>query len=128
MFQFLSAIRGIRHKGLHGKLYDLWTIPETPWLPTEESSRLFQILGDIEEGMKDALKNGKIKRLPFAKESTSSGSSVAAQYSNWTILTPCLSSWSTLKLNVKRSCLEIERQASLKAQVSGHVVGSRKPR
>ncbi|GAD94524.1 hypothetical protein AOR_1_984034 [Paecilomyces variotii No. 5] len=55
-------------------IYDLWTLPEVPWLV--EETRL-QILTDVEKDMKDSLLNKNANKISYAQESTIGGSSLA---------------------------------------------------
>ncbi|EHK41056.1 hypothetical protein TRIATDRAFT_321317 [Trichoderma atroviride IMI 206040] len=66
-------------RGCHGKLYDLWTVPETPWLAGEERSKLIQALKNVEKAMKESIRGGKTTGLVHAPESTIGGSSVATK-------------------------------------------------
>lgn len=66
-------------RGCHGKLYDLWTVPETPWLTGEERSKLIQALKNVEKAMKEAIRGEKTVGLIHAPESTIGGSSVATR-------------------------------------------------
>lgn len=66
-------------RGCHGKLYNLWTVPETPWLAEEERSKLVQALKNVEKAMKESIRDGKAAGLIHARESTIGGSSVATR-------------------------------------------------
>ncbi|KAK1250198.1 hypothetical protein MKX08_010201 [Trichoderma sp. CBMAI-0020] len=66
-------------RGCHGKLYDLWTVSETPWLEGEERSKLVKALKNVEKAMKESIRGGKATRLVHAPESTVGGSSVATK-------------------------------------------------
>ncbi|KAH0530304.1 hypothetical protein TsFJ059_004941 [Trichoderma semiorbis] len=66
-------------RGCHGKLYDLWTVPELPWLTKDERLRLVQALKNVERAMKKSLRDKKTEGLIHAKESTIGGSSVATR-------------------------------------------------
>ncbi|KAL6701647.1 hypothetical protein J3F84DRAFT_355391 [Trichoderma pleuroticola] len=66
-------------RGCHGKLYNLWTVPELPWLTKEERKRLVQALKNVERAMKESLRDKKIDGLIHAHESTIGGSSVATR-------------------------------------------------
>lgn len=66
-------------RGCHGKLYNLWTVPETPWLTGEERSMLVQALMNVEEAMKESIRDEMAVGLVQAPESTVEGSSVATK-------------------------------------------------
>lgn len=66
-------------RGCHGKLYNLWTVPELPWLTKDERLRLVQALKNVERAMKKSLRDKKTEGLIHAKESTIGGSSVATR-------------------------------------------------
>lgn len=63
-------------RGCHGKIYDLWTLPQVPWLVEEERLRLVKILGDIEKDMRNSIQNKTIS-IPLTQESSIGGSSHA---------------------------------------------------
>lgn len=75
--RFIQRYGQFSTRGCHGKLYDLWTVPEVPWLVDGESLSLIKVLEDVESDMKDAILDRKSKRIPLAQESTVGGSSVA---------------------------------------------------
>lgn len=65
-------------RGCHGKVYDLWTVPQFPSLDEEEGLKLVQALKNVEKSMRDSICNQyTTDRLPPARESTVGGSSVA---------------------------------------------------
>ncbi|KAH6605051.1 hypothetical protein Trco_006758 [Trichoderma cornu-damae] len=66
-------------RGCHGKLYNLWTVPEVPWLAEEERPKLVQALKNVERAMKESIRDGKTSGLVHARESTIGGSSVATR-------------------------------------------------
>ncbi|KAL7803693.1 hypothetical protein V8C44DRAFT_343588 [Trichoderma aethiopicum] len=66
-------------RGCHGKVYDLWTVPELPWLAQEEGLKLVQALKNVERAMKESIRNGRTSGLIHACESTIGGSSVATR-------------------------------------------------
>ncbi|OJJ02479.1 hypothetical protein ASPVEDRAFT_29058 [Aspergillus versicolor CBS 583.65] len=63
-------------RGCHGKIYDLWTLPQVPWLVEEERLRLVQILGGMEKDMRNSILNKTIS-IPPTQESSIGGSSHA---------------------------------------------------
>lgn len=75
--KFLQRYGQFNSRGSHGKLYDLWTVPEVPWLAEEKRRSLGQILEDIGEDLKDSIQDKKTKKLLPEKESTVGCSSLA---------------------------------------------------
>lgn len=76
-YKFIQKYGQFDSRGCHGKLYDLWTVPEVPWLAEESSLRLVQILEDIEEKMRNYILCNHDENLLQAQESTVGGSSMA---------------------------------------------------
>ncbi|KAM0514881.1 hypothetical protein ACHAPE_006557 [Trichoderma viride] len=66
-------------RGCHGKLYNHWTVPETPWLAGEQRSELIQALKNVENVMTESIRGEKAAGLVHAPESTIGGSSVATR-------------------------------------------------
>ncbi|PTB65734.1 hypothetical protein BBK36DRAFT_1202535 [Trichoderma citrinoviride] len=66
-------------RGCHGKLYNLWTVPELPWLAEEEALKLVQAIKNVEKAMKEFIRNRKTDGLLLGRESTIGGSSVATR-------------------------------------------------
>ncbi len=76
-YRFVLRYGRFLTRGCHGKIYDLWTLPQVPWLVEEERRRLVQILGDIEKDMRNSILNKKAITIPLAQESSIGGSSHA---------------------------------------------------
>lgn len=66
-------------RGCHGKLYNLWTVPEVQWLAEEERLKLVQALKIVERAMKESIRDKKTTGIGGARESTIGGSSVATK-------------------------------------------------
>ena len=75
--KFLQTYWKYRTRGRHGKLYNLWTMPEVSPLVDKEGLNLVQALERVERDMKKFILNKQTKRLPLAPESSLGGSSVA---------------------------------------------------
>ncbi|KPM42451.1 hypothetical protein AK830_g4100 [Neonectria ditissima] len=75
--RFVHSYGSFTTRGCHGKLYDLWTVPELSWFTEEERSKLANTLKHVETAMKDSIRNKKTGGLVHAQESTIGGSSVA---------------------------------------------------
>ncbi|KAM6513476.1 hypothetical protein FALCPG4_015891 [Fusarium falciforme] len=83
--RFVQNYGSFATRGCHGKLYDLWTVPELSWLAEEERLNLAQTLKHVERAMKDSVRNRKGDGFVHNQESTVGGSSVATirqQFSN----------------------------------------------
>lgn len=76
-YRLVQNLGSYTTRGCHGKLYHLWTVPETPWLAREERSKLIQALKNVENTMKESIRGEKVAGLIHAPESTIGGSSVA---------------------------------------------------
>jgi hypothetical protein len=76
-FRFTEDFVALTTRGCHGKIYDLWTMPEVTWLAREERSRLVKHLNNLEEDMKSCSLSKNHKRIDLVKESTIGGSSLA---------------------------------------------------
>ncbi|KAL7806178.1 hypothetical protein V8C26DRAFT_416942 [Trichoderma gracile] len=68
---------GYSTRGCHGKLYNLWTVPQLPSRDEKEGLKLVQALKNVERAMKESIRNGNADGLPHAPESSIGGSSVA---------------------------------------------------
>lgn len=66
-------------RGCHGKLYNLWTVPEISWLAKEERSIFVEALKSVEKAMMESIHGRKTDGLIHARESTIGGSSVATR-------------------------------------------------
>lgn len=75
--RFIQRYGGFATRGCHGKLYDLWTLPQASWLAEGERLRLVRSLKHVEKDMRNLIRNGKIKEIAHARESTVGGSSLA---------------------------------------------------
>ncbi|KAL7912931.1 hypothetical protein GGI35DRAFT_476750 [Trichoderma velutinum] len=78
-FKLIQNYGSYTTRGCHGKLYDLWTVPECSWLTEEEDLKLVQALKKVERAMKECICDRKTDRLVHANESTIGGSSVATR-------------------------------------------------
>lgn len=74
---FIQRYKQLNSRGCHGKLYNLWTIPEISCLAEGDRLSLMRALEDIEKDIKSSILGKKSKRLQLAKESTVGGSSLA---------------------------------------------------
>lgn len=78
-YRLVQNLGSYTTRGCHGKLYNLWTVPETPWLTGEERSKLIQALKNVEKAMKEAIRGETAAGIIHAPESTIGGSSVATK-------------------------------------------------
>jgi hypothetical protein len=75
--RFVQRYGQFKTRGCHGKIYNLWTLPQVPWLSEGERFSLVQVLGHIEKDMRDSIQNKEAINIPLAQESTIGGSSLA---------------------------------------------------
>ncbi|KAL6908675.1 hypothetical protein GGI43DRAFT_379518 [Trichoderma evansii] len=78
-YRFVQSHGSYTTRGCHGKLYNLWTVPELPWLAEEERLNLVRALKSVEKAMAKSICDGKTDGLIHARESTIGGSSVATK-------------------------------------------------
>lgn len=76
-YKFIQKYGQFDSRGCHGKLYDLWTVPEVSWLAEGSSLWLVQVLNDIEKDMKNSFLDNHNEKPLQAQESTVGGSSIA---------------------------------------------------
>lgn len=74
----IQNYEGYTTRGCHGKLYNLWTVPQLPSCDEDKGLKLVQALKIVERAMKDSIRN-KTYGLNPAPESTLGGSSVATR-------------------------------------------------
>ena len=75
--RFVQNYESFTTRGCHGKLYNLWTVPEVSWSGEEERLKLAKTLKHVERAMKDSIRNGRTGGLVLTQESTVGGSSIA---------------------------------------------------
>lgn len=63
----------------HGKIYNLWTVPETENLSEERSNAIISALKSVEEALKNHLRVKRQTIPQLAKESMVEGSSIATR-------------------------------------------------
>lgn len=75
--QFLQGYDNIATRGCHGKIYELWNIPENSALPAHEASKLAEAVKQLEQMIKERLLLDGNKKRDQYKESTVGGSIVS---------------------------------------------------
>jgi hypothetical protein len=76
-YNFIQKYGQFESRGCHGKLWDLWTVPEVSWVAEESRLRLVKILKDIEKDIEEYFLDNRNDKHQHAQESTIGGSSVA---------------------------------------------------
>lgn len=77
-WNFLEIFAGLKTRGCHGKLYNLWGIPDFGGMPEIQEKRVTQVVLELESRLKRQLLRTDRRLTPHAKESTvGDGSSVA---------------------------------------------------
>ncbi|KAJ6788739.1 hypothetical protein PWT90_07966 [Aphanocladium album] len=73
---FLRCYNNIATRGCHGKIYELWNIPENSALPADEASKLAVAVKRLEQIIKERLLLDRNSKRNQYKESTVGGSNV----------------------------------------------------
>lgn len=75
-WNFLGLFSGVKTRGCHGKLYNLWGFPRFEDLSASEAKRVANATKELEALLVKEVLNGESKPLPLAKESTIGGSTL----------------------------------------------------
>lgn len=68
--KFIKAYGGLATRGYHGKLFDLWTVPEISNIPESEALKIATSFQQVEDDMKRTLCAPLSGRLQHTEEST----------------------------------------------------------
>jgi len=78
-WEFLKAHGEFRTRASHGKIYNLWTVPEAENLSEEKLNTIISALKSVEQVLSNHLRAKRQKILQPAKESTVGSSSIATR-------------------------------------------------
>ncbi|KAK3298729.1 uncharacterized protein B0H64DRAFT_81498 [Chaetomium fimeti] len=76
-WHFLALFGGVKTRGSHGKLYNLWGLPDFQGLPMAQMEQIIRSVRDLESLLRAEIKSRDTVVLPQAKESTVGASTIS---------------------------------------------------